>query len=67
MFRTSSTLHAVPLGDYFARVVFKEVRQADAEVPVLTSDVRLVREALGTFVAWPTHLVQVISKRTQVL
>jgi len=67
VFPTSSTLYTVPLGDDFARVVVEEVRQADTEVPVPTSEVRLVGEALGTFIAWPTHLLQAISKRTQVL
>jgi len=57
----------MPLGDDFARVVVEEVREADAEVPVPTSGVRLVGEALGTFIAWPTHLLQAISKRNQVL
>jgi len=67
VFPTSSTLHTMPLGDDFARVVVEEVRQADAEVPVPTSEVRLVEEALGTFIAWPTHLLHAISKNTQVL
>ena len=57
MFPTSSTLHTVPLGDDFARVVVKEVRQANAEVSVPTSEVRLVGRALGTFIAWSTHLL----------
>jgi len=67
VFSMSSTLHTIPLGDDLARVVVEEVREADAEVPVPTSEVRLVGEALGTFIAWPTHLLQAISKRTQVL
>ena len=57
----------MPFGDYFARVVVKEVRQVDAEMPMPTSEVRLAGEALGKFIAWPTHLLQAISKRTQVL
>ena len=57
VFLTSSTLHTVPLGHDFARVVVEEVRQADVEVPVPTSDVRLVGEAVGTFIVWPTHLL----------
>jgi len=39
VFATSSTLHTVPLGDDFSRVVVKEVREADAEVPVPTLEV----------------------------
>jgi len=67
VFSISLTLHTMPLGDDFARVVVKEVREADAEVPMPTLEVRLVGEALGTFIAWPTHLLQAISKMTQVL
>ena len=47
----------MPLGDDLARVVVEEVREADAEVPVPTSEVTLVGEALGTFIPWPTHLL----------
>jgi len=50
VFSGSSTLHTVPLGDDFCRVVVEEVRQADAEVSVPTSKVRLVGEAPGTFI-----------------
>jgi len=35
--------------NYFYRVVVEEVKQADAEVPVPTSEVRLVGEAPSTF------------------
>jgi len=57
VFPTSSTLHTVPLADDFGRLVVEEVRQADAKVPMPTSEFRLVGEALGTFIAWPTHLL----------
>jgi len=66
VFTTSSTLHTVPLGDEFFRVVIEEVRQADVEVPVPTSEVRFMGEALGTFIMWPTRLLQPISRRPQV-
>jgi len=42
VFSTSSTLHTVLVGDDFSRVVVEEVREADVEVPVPTSEVRLV-------------------------
>jgi len=61
VFATSLTLHTVPLADEFSRVVVEEVRQADVEVPMPTSEVRFVEEALGTFIAWPTRLLQPIS------
>jgi len=64
VFVGSSMLYTVPLGDDFCRVVVEEVRQADVVVLVPTSVVTLVGEAPGTFIAWPTHLLQTISKRT---
>ena len=66
MYAASSTIHTVPLQDDFARVVVEEVRQADAEVPMPTSEVRFLGKALGTFIMWPTHLLQAISKKPQV-
>jgi len=52
-----STIHTMPLGHDFSRVVVKDVRQVDVEVLVPTLEVRFVREALGTFIVWPTHLL----------
>jgi len=43
-------------------VVVEEVRHADVEVPMPTSEVRFVGQALGTFIVWPTHLKKAISK-----
>ena len=56
----------MPLGDDFARVVVEEVRHADVEVSVPTSEVRFVGEALGTFIVWPTPLLKAIHKKHQV-
>jgi len=67
VFVGSSTLHTILLGDDICQVVVEEVRQTNTEVSVPTSEVRLVGDAPSTFIAWPTHLLQVISKRTQVL
>jgi len=41
----------MPLHDDFFRVVVKEVRRGNVEVLVLTSGVKLVGVALGTFIA----------------
>jgi len=57
VFVRSSTLHTVSLGDYFCWVVVEEVKQADSKVPMPTSEVRLMGETLGIFIAWPTHLL----------
>ena len=66
VYATGSTIHTVPLGDDFARVVVEEVRHADVEVPVPTSEDRFVGEALGTFIVWPTHLFKAIHKKHEV-
>ena len=66
VYATGSIIHIVPLGDDFARVVVEEVRHADAEVLVPTSEVRFLGEALGTFIVWPTHLLTAIDKKHQV-
>ena len=66
VYGSTSTIHTMPLGHDFAKVVVKDIRQTDAKVPVPTSKVRFVGEALGTFIAWPTHLLQPISRRPQV-
>ena len=42
VFARSTMLHTVPLRDDICQVVVEEVRQADAEVPVPTLEVRLV-------------------------
>jgi len=60
------TIHTVPLGHDFTRLVVKDVRQPDIEVLVPTSEVSFVGEELGTFITWPTHLLQPISRRPQV-
>jgi len=39
----------------------EKVRDASVAVPVSTTEVNTVGEALGTFIAWPTHLIKVIS------
>jgi len=63
VYAVGSTIHTVPLGDDFARVVVEEVRHADVEVSVPTSEVRFVGEALGTFIVWPTYLLKAIHKK----
>jgi len=66
VYATGSTIHTVPLGDDFATVVVEEVRHADVEVSVPTSEVGFVGEALGTFIVWPTHLLKAIHKKHKV-
>ena len=40
--------------------------QQDETLPMPTSKIRFVRQALGTFIAWLTHLLKVISKKHKV-
>jgi len=47
-------------------VVVEKVKVVDAEVPEHTSEIKFVRQALGTFIAWPTRLLKVISKKHKV-
>ena len=58
----ASTMHNVPIHDELTRMIVEEVRDESIEVPVPTSEVKVVGEALGTFIAWPTHLIKSISK-----
>ncbi|KAL6544233.1 hypothetical protein OROGR_010730 [Orobanche gracilis] len=52
-----STLHCAPLPAHLVKIVVEEVVDSGAEVPISTEEVSLVREALGTFIAWPKNLV----------
>jgi len=46
--------------------VVEKVRDASIAVPVPTLEVNTVGKVLGTFIAWPTHLIKTISKNYQV-
>ena len=50
VYATSSTIHTLPLGDDFAKVVVEEVRHADAEVPCPHQRLDL----------WERHLVHLL-------
>ncbi|KAL5128636.1 hypothetical protein HKD37_14G040844 [Glycine soja] len=52
------TIHNVPYADDVVRVSVVEVIFGDAEVPIPTSEIKFVNEALGSFVSWPRHLVK---------
>ena len=53
-------LHNVPLSSNLMKVTVEKVLYGDLAVPVPTSEVTIVAEALHTFVAWPRHLVRPI-------
>jgi len=44
----------------------EKVRDAFVAVLVPTIKVNTMGEALGTFIAWPTHMIKAISKNYQV-
>jgi len=66
VYATGSTIHTLSLREDLSIVVIEKVKVADAEVPEPTSEVRFVGQALGTFIAWPTHLLKVISKKHKI-
>jgi len=66
VYATGSTIHTLSLREDLSRVVVEKVKVADAEVPEPTSEIRFVGQALGTFIAWPTHLLKVISRKHKV-
>ncbi|KAL6565020.1 hypothetical protein OROMI_016470 [Orobanche minor] len=55
--RGESTLHYAPLPSHLVKVVVEEAVDGGAEVSIPTEEVSLVRDALGTFIAWPKDLV----------
>nr|KYP62103.1 hypothetical protein KK1_016627 [Cajanus cajan] len=67
VYEGSSTIHHVPLTADLVKVVVEFVRDFDAHVPMPTSEVQLVGQALQTFISWPRRLVRHISssKKTQ--
>ncbi|KAH1247760.1 hypothetical protein GmHk_06G017573 [Glycine max] len=52
------TIHNVPYVDDAVRVSVVEVIFGDAKVPIPTSEIKFVKEALRSFVPWPRHLVK---------
>jgi len=49
------------------QVVVDKVQDVIIQVPLTNTKVQLVGKAVGTFLAWPTHLIRLVSKRPQVL
>ncbi|KAH1193598.1 hypothetical protein GmHk_19G054610 [Glycine max] len=56
-----STIHCVAYADDVVRVSVEKVIDGEAEVPFPTSEIKYVRQALNTFIAWSTPLVIVVS------
>ncbi|RZB51644.1 hypothetical protein D0Y65_048179 [Glycine soja] len=66
VYEGSTVVHNTPLLPGQVKVSVEEVTDVDAPVPVPTDEVSLVRQALHTFLAWPTHLVKSLSQQVAV-
>jgi len=62
LYEGSTTVHNIPLLHDQVKLGVEEVRDADAPILVPTEEVKLVEQALKTFLAWPTHLVKHLSE-----
>ncbi|XP_025983352.2 uncharacterized protein [Glycine max] len=56
-----SAIHNVTYADDVVRVSVDKVIEGDSEVPFPTSEIQYVKQALQTFIAWPTNLVKKVS------
>ena len=54
-------IHNLAYADDVVRVSVYKVINGDAEVPLPSSKIKYVRQALDTFIAWPTLLVKLVS------
>ena len=61
MYDSHNTIRNVPYVDDVVRVSVIIVYDTYAPVPFPTSKIQYVREAINTFVGWPTHFVKPIS------
>ena len=61
MYDSACTIHNVPYTDDVVRVSVVKVCHNDAQVPFPTSEIQFVRQAIGKFVRWPTHLVKLVA------
>ncbi|KAL5179232.1 hypothetical protein HKD37_01G000577 [Glycine soja] len=49
------------------RVNVDKVIDGDAQVSFMTSEIQYVRQTLDTFIAWPTHLVKLVSNKDSLI
>ena len=57
-FEGSAMLHGQCLPSHLVKVTVETICIGDAAVPIPTSEVGIVSQALGTFIAWPKHLLR---------
>ncbi|KAH1053267.1 hypothetical protein GYH30_022512 [Glycine max] len=58
VYKGSTTIHNIPLLHDQVKVGVEEIRDANAPIPVPTKEVKVMGQALNTFLAWATHLVK---------
>ena len=63
VYEGSTTIHNIPLLHDQVKVGVEEVRDANAPILVPIEEVKLVGQALNTFLAWSTHLVKHLSEQ----
>jgi len=63
LYEGSTTVHNIPLLHDQVKVGVKEIRDANAPIPIPTEEVKLVGQTLNTFLAWLTHLVKRLSEQ----
>ncbi|KAH1226404.1 hypothetical protein GmHk_11G033068 [Glycine max] len=61
VFENSSTIHNVCYANDVVKVNVVRTYMPHAEVPIPTSEVRILEQAVGTFVSWLTHLVRKVT------
>ena len=62
VYEGGSTIHSVSYVDDVVRVSVEKVLDGNAQVPFPTSEIQYVRQALQTFITWPTNLVKLVSQ-----
>ncbi|XP_028203090.1 uncharacterized protein LOC114387158 isoform X1 [Glycine soja] len=63
VYEGSTSIHNIPLLHDQVKVGVEEIRDANAPIPVPTKEVKVMGQALNTFLAWPTHLVKRLSEQ----
>ncbi|KAH1198899.1 hypothetical protein GmHk_18G052382 [Glycine max] len=61
VFGVGDTIHIVAYGDDVLRVCVDTVYDGEAIVPLPTSEIQYVRDAVNSFIGWPRHLVKPLS------
>ncbi|KHN10349.1 Putative inactive receptor kinase [Glycine soja] len=62
-----ATIHCVAYANDVVRVSVEKVIDGEAEVPFSTDEIKYVKQALHTFIAWPTPLVKLVSNEYKVM